>query len=153
MDRILLIRYGSGKMVIDVNKFFPTSRTRIRKLGKIMAKDYDHDLKAELLQMLEDRVNEIREDLKDNQVDLDRLGPQVDLAVLEAYRRGKLVQAMRKNHDPRDQIAEAIEKRNDAMEKAKDKKALLREATTRRSRLEKEGIALLEDIQVVRNEI
>lgn len=64
MDRILSIRYGYGKMVIDVNKFFPTTKTRIRKLGKIMTKDYDHDLKSELLQMLEDRVNDDMEKQK-----------------------------------------------------------------------------------------
>lgn len=153
MDRILRINYGRGTMRIDVDTFFPTSKTRIRKLGKIMQMDWDHDLKAQLLQMLEERVNEIREDLKDSQVDLDRLGPQRNQALTEAHMRGMIVQTMRANHESKDQISEAMQKRDDAKEKAKELNASYREATTRRDRLRREGIALLENIQVVKNEI
>lgn len=153
MDRILRINYGRGKMCINVDTFFPTSRTRIRKLGRIMYMDYEHDRKDELIEMLEERVNEIREDLKDSQVDLDRLGPQRDQALAEAHMRGRIVQTMRENHESKDQISEAMQKRDDAREKAKELKASYREATTRRDRLRREGIALLENIQVVKNEI
>ena len=65
MDRILRINYGRGKMRIDVDTFFPTSRTRIRKLGRIMRMDYEHDRKDELIEMLEDRMQAIKEEWRD----------------------------------------------------------------------------------------
>lgn len=65
MDRILRINYGRGKMCINVDTFFPTSRTRIRKLGRIMRMDYEHDGKDELIEMLEDRMQTIEEEWRD----------------------------------------------------------------------------------------
>lgn len=65
MDRILRINYGRGKMCINVDTFFPTSRTRIRKLWRIMHMDYEHDGKDELIEMLEDRMQAIKEEWRD----------------------------------------------------------------------------------------
>ena len=38
----LRIKYDRGKMVVILNNFFPTSRTRLKKLLKVIDLDYEH---------------------------------------------------------------------------------------------------------------
>lgn len=153
MDRLLFIKYGAGKMTIDVNKFFPTSRARIRKLGKILQMDWDHDLKTELLRLLEDRVEEVRAELKDETSQIDRKKADAAEAFNEAALRTRIVIRMRNEKKPKDEIEAAKEKRDRAKDKLRETSKTYHEAVRKCQRLMKEGTALLEDIQVVKNEI
>ena len=52
----LRIKYDSGKMVVILNNFFPTSRTRLKKLLKVIDLDYEH--RDELIEHLKQFFSE-----------------------------------------------------------------------------------------------
>lgn len=52
----LRIKYDRGKMVVILNNFFPTSRTRLKKLLKVIDLDYEH--KDELIEHLKQFFSE-----------------------------------------------------------------------------------------------
>ena len=52
----LRIKYDRGKMVVILNNFFPTSRTRLKKLLKVIDLDYEH--RDELIEHLEQFFSE-----------------------------------------------------------------------------------------------
>lgn len=99
MDRILRINYGRGKMCINVDTFFPTSRTRIRKLGRIMHMDYEHDGKDELIEMLEDRMQAIKEEWRDLYDSMGERKIKLEDAQRTLYMRRQLVDNLRKRKE------------------------------------------------------
>ncbi|MCF2569522.1 hypothetical protein I6E09_10145 [Mediterraneibacter glycyrrhizinilyticus] len=52
----LRIKYDRGKMVVILNNFFPTSRTRLKKLLKVIDLDYEH--RDELIEHLKQFFSE-----------------------------------------------------------------------------------------------
>lgn len=52
----LRIKYDRGKMVVILNSFFPTSRTRLKKLLKVIDLDYEH--RDELIEHLKQFFSE-----------------------------------------------------------------------------------------------
>lgn len=52
----LRIKYDRGKMVVILNNFFPTSRTRLKKLLKVIDLDYEH--RDELIEQLKQFFSE-----------------------------------------------------------------------------------------------
>lgn len=52
----LRIEYDRGKMLINMDNFFPTSKTRLKKLLKIIDLDYEH--KDELIEHLKEFFRE-----------------------------------------------------------------------------------------------
>lgn len=52
----LRIKYDRGKMVVILNNFFPTSRTRLKKLLKVINLDYEH--RDELIEHLKQFFSE-----------------------------------------------------------------------------------------------
>lgn len=52
----LRIKYDRGKMVVIMNNFFPTSRTRLKKLLKVIDLDYEH--RDELIEHLKQFFSE-----------------------------------------------------------------------------------------------
>lgn len=52
----LRIKYDRGKMIVILNNFFPTSRTRLKKLLKVIDLDYEH--RDELIEHLKQFFSE-----------------------------------------------------------------------------------------------
>lgn len=152
MDRILRINYGRGKMCINVDTFFPTSRTRIRKLGRIMHMDYEHDGKDELIEMLEDRMQAIKEEWRDLYDSMGERKIKLEDAQRTLYMRRQLVDNLRKRKE-KALLEDAMFSRKKAEEIERDLRLQYRAAKARLNRLERDYTALKQDVEVVKDEI
>lgn len=152
MDRILRINYGRGKMCINVDTFFPTSRTRIRKLGRIMHMDYEHDRKDELIEMLGDRMQALKEEWRDLYDSMDERKIKLEDAQKTLDMRRQLVNNLRKRKE-RDLLKDAMLARKKAEEIEHDLRVEYRAAKARLNRLERDYTALKQNVEVVKDEI
>lgn len=152
MDRILRINYGRGKMCIDVDAFFPTSRTRIHKLGRIMRMDYEHDGKDELIEMLEDRMQAIKEEWRDLYDSMGERKIKLEDAQKTLDIRRQLVNNLRKRKE-KALLEDAMFSRKKAEELEHDLRLEYRAAKARLNRLERDYTALKQNVEVVKDEI
>lgn len=152
MDRILRINYGRGKMCINVDTFFPTSRTRIRKLGRIMHTDYEHDRKDELIEMLEDRMQAIKEEWRDLYDGMGERKIKLEDAQRTLDMRRQLVDNLRKRKE-KALLEDAMLSRKKDEEIEHDLRLEYRAAKARLNRLEKDYKALKQNAEAVKDEI
>lgn len=152
MDRILRINYGRGKMCINVDTFFPTSRTRIRRLGKIMCMGYEHGRKAELIEMLEDRMQAIEEEWRDLYDSMDKRKLKLENAQMTLIMRRQLVNNLRKRKE-KALLEEAMLSRKEAEEVEHDLRLEYRAAKARLNRLKRDYTALKQNVEAVKDEI
>lgn len=152
MDRILRINYGRGKMRINVDTFFPTSGTRIRKLGRIMRMDYEHDRKDELIEMLEDRMRAIKEEWRDLYDSMGEKKIKLEDAQRTLGMRRQLVDNIRKRKE-KALLEDAMFSRKEAEEIEHDLRLEYRAAKARLNRLERDYKALKQNVEVMKDEI
>lgn len=149
MDRILKIKYGRGQMAINVDTFFPASRTRIRKLGKIMQMDWDHDCKSDLFRLLMDRMQDINAEYADLSA---RVGPLRSEWKDAADRLNKQREAVREA--PGRAAKEAARKERNRLEDwERERRRVYQAAIKRKKELEDLYKALKENVEVVKKEV
>lgn len=151
MDRILWIKYGRGRMAISVDTFFPTSRTRIRKLVKIMRLDCDHDLGPELVTMMEDRLQSVKEEWRDLYTTIDEKKIRWEQSAAVLQHRQKLVNDLRKRKE-KALLEDAMAARKQAEEVERELRLEYRTAKNRIRKLETLHKALRLNVEIVKEE-
>lgn len=149
--RTLNIKYGNGSMQVNVDEFFPTSKPRIRRLLKIMAMD-STDRVPELLRLLDERVEDVRKTIAGGNIHAPELQHKVDEAE-KALQRKKVTLDAAKASGVDKETLQRIRDRHDALKKKKQQAAAeYRDCVKGLERARREGIALLQDIEVIKKE-
>ena len=73
----LIIKYDNGQMTINMNTFFPTSQTRLKKLLNVIALDYEH--KDEHIRTLEGYFRDKLQRLEDPKICVGKYKRQKEL--------------------------------------------------------------------------
>lgn len=149
MDRLLCIKYGRGSMLINVDTFFPASRARIRKLGKIIRMDDTADRKYELLEILDGRILDIQVEWCDLNAGLESLHDQWMESAHQLNEQHEVVR-MTEGRAAKDA---AKEKRKRDEEEERKRRKIYRDAVKRKKELERLYAALREDVRVIENDI
>lgn len=150
--RTLDIKYGRGSMRIDVDTFFPTSKPRIRKLLKIMRLDLETDRVPELLQLLGERVEDVRLRISagnTNAIVCKRRLEEAEKAVKNAKDN---LDALKSAGVPKDLLESHKKTLRGLRKNEKEAKERYRNIVNEMRRDRREGIALLQDIEVIKNE-
>ena len=148
--RILDIKYGRGSMRIDVDEFFPASKPRIRKLLKIMRMD-DVDRVPDLLRLLDERVEDVRQRIARGNTSAIELKKQVEEAEKAVTAAALNLEVLRGIGEPK-LIQAARGRLKDLRKKKTEASTKYRECVKGLERARREGIALLQDIEVIKNE-
>ena len=151
--RTLNIKYGNGSMQINVDEFFPASKPRIRKLLKIMRMDWETDRVAELLQLLDDRVEDVRKTIAGGNIYAPKLQQKVDEAERAVRRKKLTLDAARANKVDRETLAQIRDGLDGLTKKKKQAAAEYRDCVKGLERARREGIALLQDIEFIKKEL
>ncbi len=149
MDRMFCIKYGRGSMLINVDTFFPASRARIRKLGKIIRMDDTTDRKYELLEILDGRIRSIRDEWFDLDAGLESLHDQWMESAHQLNEQREVVR-MTEGRAAKDA---AREKRKRDEDEERKRRKIYHDAVKRKKELERLYAALRENVGVIENEI
>ena len=149
--RTLDIKYGRGSMRIDVDEFFPTSKPRIRKLLKIMRMD-DVDRVPELLRLLDERVEDVRQRIARGNTAAIELKKQAEEAEKEFTAAAFNLEVLRGVGVPKDLIQTEKGRLKGLRDKKTEVNTKYRECVNSLKRARREGIALLQDIEVIKSE-
>lgn len=149
--RTLDIKYGRGSMRIDVDEFFPTSKPRIRKLLKIMRMD-DVDRVPDLLRLLDERVEDVRQRIARGNAAAIELKKQAEEAEKAVTAAALNLEVLRGVGVPKDLIQTEKGRLKGLRDKKTEASTKYRECVKGLERARREGIAILQDIEVIKNE-
>lgn len=124
----ITIRWETGSMTINPDAFFPTSTTRIRKLLRVVALDFEHqdDIRMQMAGYCEDRAQEIlggRKGLADDAINHHQKATDLEPQIETTKRRITMLRACIKEQPKRARELGYPERLHEEQEKLKKLKA------------------------------